>query len=757
MAVGVELVDGGVGLTYEGRPLALLDDLAVTLWGERHSVARGGLDAREPVTAGREDALGPHTLWHRVYTTHSLCHPATFELHLRLYARLAVIELVPVGVGAVFGQEEAASVRIGQLPDCRRGLFVHQRVTEYGRDAVGAWWAQAQWLPDPTRGNAWDWGLCAAARRDDGLCVALVPLCGGGAVSRLRGDDPGLSAVASGFCGRHAYARLPLAVLAVGEGIGDALDSAMTAAVRLSDGRLLARGEKGFPEPYEWLGYDTWGAFGAKADERSVDAALASLRSEQVPVRWLLLGEGWQQADAKRRLSGYDTDAERFPAGLRTTVQRLAGNHGLRHIGAWVAAQGCWSGLDPVLPVVAERRARFVTAADGCLLAYPSEEGLPFYREWLDSLSEAGLDFVKVDNLGSIRHHYLGRLPLGEAVAGTLSTLERAAAAAGLDVDLGMAVDPACWPHLARTNVMRVSADLHPTDVRAAKLHLAHSAMVGTWLSRVAWPDYDAVPTQHVAARALAVAAALSGGPVALCDRPGQTDTDLARRLVLADGRLLPPAEPGVVPDCWFFDDPLAGDAPLALLARPSALPRVVRVEAEVAPYPPPECLYLGVMNVRLDGQPQVVSLHAGDLPLPEADDYVVNLHFADERYVVGGDEPIELTLPELGAELLTIAPLRGGRALLGLPHKLLGASGCNLADDGMVSLPEAGPALLFDEHGAVPRHVDGSDYGMVDDPSALVPGTAWRSGPWLLVLADSTLFSLGPIEPEAEQSVEEA
>ena len=105
-----------------------------------------------------------------------------------------------------------------------------------------------------------------------------------------------------------------------------------------------------------------------------------------------------------------------------------------------------------------------------------------------------------------------------------------------------------CLYHYANTNAVRVAADIVPDDRRAAKLHLTHSVHVGHWLAEIAWPDGDAFPSTHVAARAFAVVAALSGGPLCLADAPGAHDLDLIGRLHLADGRLLQPEKPASTP-----------------------------------------------------------------------------------------------------------------------------------------------------------------------------------------------------------------
>ena len=748
MGLALEWRDRHCVLTLDGIARVVCDDLTFTAWGERwRLVADGFVTAEREVESGY-DSFGEHQLHALPCTTRSLRQPTGVRLSARCYHEQPVVllELLPGLDQPVFGTDELGSLRLGELPGCERGVYCHQRVDEFGRDAQAAWWAQARWLADPTRDNLFDWGLGAVWRYTDGLCAALVPTLANGAASRLRGEERGLSLVASAWYGQQVYARVPLGILAFAPTPGEALDRAVDAAAQTCEWRFRRRVDKPFPETFDFLGWTTWGALGRQASEDSVAEALESLRNAGIPVRWLLLDEGWQQMDSSGRLLGYEADWERFLDGLRLATYRWQAAGDLRHVGAWVALQGGWGGLDPQLPATWQFPDAFFQAVDGNTVPAPSTAGAAFYEDWFAELSRSGLDFLKVDNQGSVRNLYLHERPLAEAVGAALQNVEQAALANSLDLIAGMGVQVECLYHYNTTNLMRVSADLAPRDKRAVKQHLAHSVAVGAWLSRFAWPDYDAFPSKHPAARALAVMTALSGGVVALRDAPGRHDAALARALTLADGRLLQPEAPGEPPAGRFFDDPLHGAAPLLAVARAARVPRHAEAaDAALSGEPRPEAVYVGAVNVRLDGQPLRVELRADELPLTPAPAYVVNLHFADERFVVAPDEPVTFELAELEAELLTFVPLPVDHALVGLPHKLLGASGCAWGDDDVVSVPEPGAVLLYDRRELVPWSMGGERYTVYDEPCPLAPAAAWRVGPWLQVHASSTVFQLLP------------
>lgn len=743
MATALVEAPGGFALEFDGLRRLIVDDLGLTAWGERHGLLADGLEPRgfERETGHDEIGLHERLTWH--FTTRSVRNPVGLRLVARCYEGepTALLELVPSVCQPVFGTEEAGSARVAAV-GAHEGVLIHQRVNEYGRDATGSWWSQALLLPDPTRGHRWDWGLFAAWRAADGTCVALAPMRAGGAVARLRGEADGLSLVASGGCGRHVYPRLPLGVVSVGATPAEAIARVLTAACKLGEWSFRLRAEKTFPELFETLGYATWPAFGRELTEAAVDEALRSLRDAGLPVRWLCLDEGWQETNAAQQLTGFDAARARFPNGLAAAVNRLRVAGGLRHVGAWLTLQGAWGGVAPDGPLGTRQRERLINAADGSRVpgARPSDQS--FWDDWFSHLSTAGLDFVKVDNQGSLRTLFLGQQALDDAADGVLGNLETAADASGLHLVAGMAHHTECLHHFRSTNVARVAADIAPADPRAAKLHIVHAVQVTAWLRQIAWPDFDGFPSRHPAARAFAVAASMLAGPVYLTDAAGQHDADLIRRLCLADGRLLLPADPATVPPGYFFRDPLVDGVPLVLTARAAMLPRR-RAEDTVAASRVTPVTFVAALNCGLGGAPLECAVPLAALGLPTAERYAVLTHFAGTWGELPADGALALDLPELGAEVYAIAPLHGRPVALGLPGKLLGANGCAVDDDGLVSLPEPALVLVHDEEQRVAEAIDYLRYTLVEGDRRLDPGEARRRGPWLEVSARSTIFRL--------------
>lgn len=744
MRVAVVSVERGFELQLDGRVRLQLDDLYLVAWGECHRLARDGLLAGETDSEVSHDEIGVHERVAFRFVTRSVRNPIEFRLVARCYEAVPVLalELIPSLSQPVFGSEEAAGCRFAAAPGAVESIYLHQRVSEYGRDAVGQWWAQTHFGADPTRDHPFDWGLFSLWRCDDGTCCAVAPMRAGGAVARLRGDERGLSVVASGGCGRHLYPRLPLAVIATGDQPAEAIDRVIESVSKLCEWSFRLRRDKVHPELFESLGYATWGALGREVTLESVDEALRSLRDAGIPARWLCLDEGWQELNQAHQLTGFDADRERFPPGLAASVRQLQAAGGLRHLGVWLTLQGAWGGVAPESPLGTRQVGRLVTAADGSRIPGPRPGDQPFWDDWFSHLSTSGLDFVKVDGQGSLRTLFFGQQALDDAASGLLGNLETAADGCGMHLVASMSHHAECLYHYTSTNVIRVSADIAPSDLRAAKLHLVHSVWAAAWLSRIGLPDFDAFATTHPAARAFAVAAAMLAGPVYLCDAPGRHDAGLARRLCLADGRLLVPHEPAMPPATRFCANPLDDNRPLVLVTRAAMLPRQRAYDTIGAGRVTP-VTFVAVINCGLSGEPLADRIELNELGLSQAGRYAVVEHFAGRRQVVPAGGGFEFQLGELGAEVFAVAPLYGTPVALGLVDKLLGACGCAVDEDGLVSLPEPGTALVYDEDGRRAEAIDYLPYTLVDDGRKLNPGEARRDGAWLEVAAKSTIFRL--------------
>jgi hypothetical protein len=226
-------------------------------------------------------------------------------------------------------------------------------------------------------------------------------------------------------------------------------------------------------------------------------------------------------------------------------------------------------------------------------------------------------------------------------------------------------------------NLCRVSADYHASDVpimadftsggapvtpagvaRAVRHHVVDSFFCSYYLSRIQWPDFDMFNSYDRGGRAYAVASALSNGLVYLSDEPRRVNLDIVRRLCFADGRVPQPDAPGRPLERLFFESPNATGKPFVVHA------------------PSRGALLVGIFNLADDSRPVRGRIPLSELPLPAARQYALWRHFAGQGEVLSAKDAIAFALEPLDVELVVLAPVVDGHAVLGLVDKMISPAG---------------------------------------------------------------------------------
>ena len=485
----------------------------------------------------------------------------------------------------------------------------------------------------------------------------MVPLAGDGLTGELGAAGHELRVSLSSGAPGHAPRRVPLLALASGADPyalpGRALGAGLSAgghAGRLRQGKQL-------PEALAHLGWCSWNAFGTKVTAAGVIDAARSLAAAGVPVRTILVDDGWQQT-RERKMTGFGAAPETFPDGLAGLARALKEEHGARWFGVWHTLQGYWSGIDPASPAASGRT--LFRGVDQQVVADPrGGAGRSFYDDWYRELRAAGVDFVKVDNQAATPRFFAGRLPLADAGAGMLRNLEDAAAGAGIAVQSCMAMSLECALAWRDSAVVRNSDDYIPDDALLAREHVLQNAYNALWTASLAWPDWDMFQSSDPQAEVHAIARAVSGGPIYVTDEPGRTRPEILRPLADRTGRLYLLDEPGMVTRDLLLTDPSTGGRPLLVwgpVRRPGldggavAAFHVDKLAAAIG----------GALSAR----------HVDTLPGERA---AVWRRRTGTAHRLAGEERLGFELAPGGAELFTVVAIEDGVAVLGLLDVLLG------------------------------------------------------------------------------------
>lgn len=319
---------------------------------------------------------------------------------------------------------------------------------------------------------------------------------------------------------------------------------------------VTLRQERRVPEPFHYLGWCSWDAFYREVNETGVRQKAEELFAKGVPVRWMLVDDGWLDARYDTdQLLNFTPDVKKFPHGFEPLIQDLREQYGVRWVGVWHALPGYWGGVAPDSPAQAIAGQDLIPTAGGKLLPNPGK-ATEFYRRWYRMLRSQGVGFVKVDVQSLVADSYENVCPLAQAAAGLVRDLEAGASVLdgavlncmGMAMEL-MAARPA-------TALSRNSDDFFPREEGSFVEHLMQNAYNSLYHNELYVCDWDMFWTSHPAAGKHALLRAISGGPVYVSDQVGETDPEVLRPLACSDGRLLQMGRSAKPTDDCIFQDP---------------------------------------------------------------------------------------------------------------------------------------------------------------------------------------------------------
>ena len=459
------------------------------------------------------------------------------------------------------------------------------------------------------------------------------------------------------------------------------MEKAMERAAKLYG--IPLREERPFPALFEKLGWCSWDAFYQDISEAGMLEKAEEIREKQLPFGWMLIDDGWQDY-VDERMKSYGSNPEKFPSGLKGCVDKIRETCGIEKIGVWHAFSGYWCGIDPEGDLAKEHPDLFMSTHQGKLLPKP-EKAEAFYGEWYRRLAEAGISFVKVDSQSSTRQHYRTNTPTGRTAAALHQGLDRAAEkymGGNLINCMGMAMEDVL--QRPSSALSRNSDDFFPMEEKSFREHLLENAFNCPWHNVIYHGDWDMFWSNHPQAEKHALLRALSGGPIYVSDRVGETAPEVLRPLCYDDGSILR-ADRGAVPtiDCLLIDPEKSGYLKLQNVCRGVG--------------------YLAVYSC--DEKGCTAPMRVGDISRlsPEAGracavwSPTLSSGFRAEK-----DTVWDCSLPGDGYCLYQLAPIENGVAVFGRADKYLSSHAIqSISREGgalTVRLREAGPVLIYSE-----------------------------------------------------------
>lgn len=426
------------------------------------------------------------------------------------------------------------------------------------------------------------------------------------------------------------------------------------------------RGEKEKPFFLRYLGWCTWNALGLRdLSESNMVRIVSELVAKQVPIRYVIIDDGWQVEVSEiveaggykmvsRILRQIEPEPRRFK-DFKALVSSLR-SIGINEVGIWHTINVHWGGITRELAEEIGIDAKPFIGKKGMV---PSEEvdWRKMYEELYSYFEKAGFTLVKVDNQWVSEIIGVNSLPAGESARILQKVLQESALTHRLSILNCMSLTPGNLFNYWLSNVTRASIDYVPYWKTGAKLHNFFALYNSVLLAEISYPDYDMFMSYDPHALVHLVFRVLSGGPIYITDRdPEKTNVSLIRRAVLPNGEVVRPDEPARPTLDVLYKNPYSEKVLLKAFTK-------LRDQVVVA-----------AANVNRSGKPirDVVSLkHVTYEPL--AKKYVVYEVFSGDFHVLNDPhEEIEVELGELETEVYVYAPIVDGVAVVGIVDYLL-------------------------------------------------------------------------------------
>lgn len=472
--------------------------------------------------------------------------------------------------------------------------------------------------------------------KKDALHYHMLPLCSG----NFRAEFvEGKLAITSGKSGLTALSGDFLAVSASTDPF-TAVKNNYAWAHHIGAIAVPLIAERTYPELFEGFGWCTWDAFYKEVSSANIYAKLAEFKEKGIKIHWLIIDDGWMTTNG-RTLSGFEVN-DHFPEGLKACIDRIKGEFGVEKVGVWHAFNGYWDGVDPESPLAGDLADCLFTAASGKLLpSLDPDTAFKFWDKWHTYLEDCGVDFLKVDNQSSNSGHLKETLPTAEGCRLAHAAIERSINKhfGGIVINcMGMDMENV----LSRpfSAVSRNSDDFFPKRERGFIKHLVQNAYNAIWHNEIYHCDFDMWWSKHPSAIQSGVLRAISGSPIYVSDKIGESNAANIAPVVTGDGMLMrcdAAAKPTL--DCLYTDCTKEGKL-LKLWNRSG------------------DAFAAAVFNVS-DGD-VTDTLDYGTIPgLVRDGDYIAYEYFTKKFTRVNWCQDEELTLPADGVAVYALYPVK--------------------------------------------------------------------------------------------------
>ncbi|REE00143.1 Sip1-related alpha-galactosidase [Marinoscillum furvescens] len=460
-------------------------------------------------------------------------------------------------------------------------------------------------------------------------------------------------------------------------------------------GQINWRSDKTFPEPFQYLGWCSWEHFRQKINEDIIANSIKDIQQSDLPIRWVMVDDGYLHQH-KGQLLSFGVDEKKFPNGWGPITQLK--DDKVKWLGIWRNFNGYMGGISPdhtMTELAPQLEESMWQSRKRSLLTTKVSQAASdqFYEKMINDTYDNGFDIIKVDFQSDNWRYNSGKSNAIRAVYQNQKALEEQVKAKGLHMINCIAMQNFNVFHQTYSSVIRSSVD-YKNDLDRVDLTLAQNFTNALWLGHVHWTDQDMFHTSFKeTARLMAVARAVSGGPVYLSDETKNIDDTYLKPLMYEDGRLLGTLAPAVpLPETLMQDPYTGGEAfrVIAPLKNQSAVILAFNLNRDTE-------VQASFMVEDYTHASGMLQPYEGKWEIP-AEGLLLYDYFEQKAQMLNGEYTFSLGTRQ--EKLVQLSPIQKGWSIIGRADKYLGASSYTLqsisADRVVIDVEEAGPVLIW-------------------------------------------------------------
>lgn len=486
---------------------------------------------------------------------------------------------------------------------------------------------------------------------------------------------------------------------AEGENPYELLEKCASVGLKLLGTGYRTRGERRYPEIFDYLGWCSWDAFEIRVNEESLLKKCQEFQDKKIPVRWAMIDDMWAEVHDfygkgyrdkmemirlmhASKLYSFKADPIRFPNGLKACIDKI-NDYGIK-VGMWHPTTGYWHGVDPEGEVYRDLKECLIQVPNGAYVHSPKKDkAYMFYSAFHDYLRQCGAEFIKIDNQSMCQRFFKKLAPVGQVARQFHDAME---ASVGQHFDnqmincMGMANED-MW-NRSISPIARCSDDFQPEDSVWFAKHVMQCSYNCLIQGQFYYCDWDMWWTDDGQAEKNSILRAISGGPIYISDTLNRSRAEVLRPLAFEDGKILRCDKPAMpTRDCLTTNPTVSGG--LFKLQNTSN-----------------GCGVIAAFNLDEDGRTVAGTVSPKEVDGIAGEEFAVYEHFSKELRIMKTDECFELQLKDHSEyKLYIIVPLKDGCGIIGRTDKFISPATYEYNRSGEWELLEDGPYAYVKEY----------------------------------------------------------